>query len=267
MENSMFDSRNQKRLCGLAENTSAYVYKELSADELEDFENHLVTCSTCPEEISQFALIVGEIDRWKTTQFDAIQTPEIVYQPDQRSVVTVLTDEQTGLFDRIRAFFGSSSLLWQTGAACAAVILTLTFVWIYLPSGSPDTLAENPLVGDESILEESSPVESKDPAVSDLAGNFPEASKDAALEVSPKPPVNIPAKPVKTKRKITKRRTKVKNTRQKVRSPKKSAPPKEVEPAIQRLTEFAIGVENGEDDDDLRLAELFADADAEKDKK
>jgi hypothetical protein len=48
---------------------------------------------------------------------------------------------------------------------------------------------------------------------------------------------------------------------------KKAVTPKETEPAIQRLTEFAIGVDNAEDDDDLRLAELFSDADAKEDKK
>ncbi|NNE65773.1 MAG: hypothetical protein HKN33_04340 [Pyrinomonadaceae bacterium] len=252
--------RKQRSGCDYAENVVDYVYKELEGADLEAFESHLANCGSCPDEITTFVSITDSLGEWRKSVLATAPTLE-----NPAAVAAGATHVTLG--EQIRAFF-SSSFMWQSASAFAALLLVAFLAFMFFaPQAEDNNKAQikgteeprkkinTPRVEDEpEVAKSDSTEEPNSPGASD-AQNVPPVTPQLAKTKEPASGRRIrPAK--RTPKRTPKAKGPVK------RNTNKKAPksPDIAVPAVERLTEIASTDEM--EDESLRLTDLFgADSD------
>lgn len=109
--------------CPQSENLVAYLYGEASVAETKAFENHLISCSLCDDELKAFGFVRESVIEWREDVLNNIVAPafarEIVAKPaHKRSALTAISE------------FFTLSPLWLRGAtAFAAIALIALFAF------------------------------------------------------------------------------------------------------------------------------------------
>ena len=109
------EDRIEAFICERSDDLISFLYHELGEREVRDFERHLVTCSSCADELASFKDIRAGVVAWReqTLGLSPISTPERVafVQPGKPSALAA-----------IRQFFALSPV-WLKGAVAFASIL------------------------------------------------------------------------------------------------------------------------------------------------
>ena len=236
--------------CGFAENIVAYIYGEMSGTATSAFEDHLADCQTCIDEFAAVADARYSVYEWQRSAFAPLETPVIKIPPG------TLDDRRISWLDRLRAGFMTPL------AAAAAVVVTLGLgvaVYRYQPDTVVHDLAMDQPVNTDQSSVRPTPVENvsvPDLQISDTGSEIdgrgkadaPPAARFAADSTKPKHQMNK-ARPDQLPAKNPAPRS---SQRVPSQAEARSTPARKV-PQMNDLSE--------EEDNSLRLAELFDDVD------
>jgi len=222
-------AKDTNNLCKDGGDMLGYLFNEMAEAERDRFDLHLAECGQCVDEFAALSQAHYPVYEWKQIEFEPMATPLIV-----------LPSAKVSLFDKVRAAFAFRPGFAAAGVA-AAILLTAVagLAWFGLKGGSNDVaVAENP-------KPEPSPVRKVEQPVVFT----PKEDEVAAADSRPKveEPIVREVKPAKAKadRPVVKEAKIVTPARRNVPMP--------------RLAEF-----KDDEDDSLRLAEMFNDIDTEK---
>lgn len=267
--------KNPNHDCAHAAEIVSYLYEEIGEREKAGFETHLANCRNCADELADFSFARFAVKDWREAQFDHLETPafEIPFETKQ-SAETVLTNSES-LLERLRRIF-SLTPIWATSAASLAIIvgLVLTITNLFQPD----------LVADKNTVY---PVNN---SVSPSVKTLKEAQTAPSIE--PKTAVSVTQSPLQIKNNEPEKRvivsqnrapqnrrgsvemtagksSKIKETRETSENIASSGS-KNPSSSMRRNSAQAVRLAptlNGfdeEEDNTLRLAELFEEIDADK---
>ncbi len=226
----------QEADCGFAADVLSYLYGELPANETATVESHLRECVGCAAEAESFAALRSSIADWKH-EFDLMPTPPI--RVDERQSVAPAVPS-TSIFDAIRAFLAGFPTLAATSAAALLIAGFGAFYLLTLDRDNDvaETSQNRPKA---SPTTKSTPAAKSEPVDTTAAvTNVPAKTTEAPADVKPvktaeRQPRSTPDKTPRTNN----RKTNVN-------------PPKDDRAQAPTLID-----ENGDEDDTLRLADLF----------
>lgn len=138
---------NNHNSCAFAEQIVSYIYDEATAKERENFEAHLLDCLPCADEIAGFGLIRSSIGEWRKSVVFALDVPALNI-PQLRPVV--VEKEQVSLIDELRKLF-TFSPAWVGGFA--ALLICLGLVWLFFGNSKNEMIAEIPPIVEEKPVE------------------------------------------------------------------------------------------------------------------
>lgn len=239
------DTNNHSSDCGFGERLVSYLYDEAVGAEKAAIEMHLDKCAVCAEEFAAMSGVQFAVSDWKKREFDALPTPaiSIPYAPTGTPQRAVAPDATDTWLSALRNLF-TLSPAWSLTAASIAVFLMVGAIGLISLTKRGDEVAGGanvkvtPAPSASSAVSQPTPPSTpvkKDDSVTGPAkptpAATPDASKSGAVKVSPRPPVRTastdgPAKQVKRQSK----------------------------PDVR---EQESAVSDDEEDDGLRLAELF----------
>lgn len=256
----MNNNNHHNSNCSFAAEIVSYVYNEIGEKEKSAFESHLSNCETCPEELADFMDIRFSVNDWKQTEFAPLETPviEIPYEKEQvREIAAV----QSSWWSNLRQIF-TLSPAWMTAATTAAALFIcvgLIFT-VYKYSGNVDVAG----IEDKPQLKPSvSPTSeiSSNKTKEEIADSDVKSKSDDKITMSPKIENQMPTVTKVTERKIrpvtqnpVNRTTNNSVNNSNKPNVRKNSPTNDRQ--MPKLNNF-----EDEEDDSLRLAELFEDID------
>jgi hypothetical protein len=209
-----------------------YLYGELPGSDVGAFESHLLDCVECTDEFAALSSARYEVYDWKKIEFDPLATPAIRIPYDE--VVSV------SWIDRLRIAFANGFAIPAVGFAGLVIALGLAgvFVWSggdsgYVAKGNTNETVPGPVVA------------------TTVTAPAPEVAQDVKNESEPPTAVKGATSSNENRREL--RPVKIKNVP--VRAPKANPTSAQVQNA-PRLNDFS-----DDEDNSLRLAELFEDID------
>ena len=218
--------------CKYANEIVPYMYGELASSATAEFESHLLECQLCTDEFAELSAARYEVYDWKKLEFDPLATP--VFEIPFEDVAA------SSWIEKLRAAFSG----WAMPAAAfggIAIIVALVAVFaISRFEPGPATVAKRDT---NSPANENTNTRNTAPSTSVKTEPDP-AVKSAATGAERTPPRALPVKDTTPRRAV--------RTQQAVAPRVTNAP----SPNVPRLNDFAE-----EEDNSLRLAELFEDID------
>ncbi len=263
--------------CSFAEDLVSYLYGEINSAEKSKFENHLDKCSSCDEELAAFGYVRSSINDWRDEDFLVLETPEIaipVFEKQQTIDNSIISSNSRLWFGGLRNLF-SLSPAWATGTgafAALAVFIGLTLVFINSSKNSDLTESKNPVNSTESIAntekiaennqiisENKEEIENKKDQPEPI---FVEKNSPEKVEIPSKSENLSPEKAVVTvSEKITKTNRNTKNQKPSETSvaekDRNNSNNKSNNSAVKNVPKLSNLAEEDENDDSLRLADLF----------
>lgn len=120
----MLDNNHKSKDCDWGEALVEYLYGEAAEKESAAFEAHLESCAACTQEMEAFSGVHFAISDWKSKEFDTIQTPaiEIPYEKAERQT-EVSSVKESWLPAFIRDLFSLSPRGWTLATASFAVLV------------------------------------------------------------------------------------------------------------------------------------------------
>lgn len=227
---------NGKTNCPFEDEIVSYIYDEMFGAERLKFETHLAGCSICTDEFAAISDARFSMFEWQKEEFSNLPTPEIVI-PYERKRNFVEETEPIGLFAGLRGWI---SILKLPVAAAAGLTLVLGLIFIISRSNLP----EQPIAANVSSRPADLPaVPSIQPVIQ--ASDAPKATVAR--------PENRDIRPVK----VVVRRQGVNEKQIYARNQPNQKP----HPAVSTAPVLSTAYE-ADDDNSLRLADLFADIDS-----
>lgn len=115
-------NNNHNSSCAFAEQLVSYLYGEVNDSEKTAFAVHLKSCSSCADELMEFGLVRSSIVEWKNEEFANLDTP-LVKIPYPTTVST----EKQSWFGGLRQLL-TLSPTWATAFAAVVVCVGLAFL-------------------------------------------------------------------------------------------------------------------------------------------
>jgi hypothetical protein len=250
--------------CRFAAEIVSYLYDEIETPEKAVFETHLKDCRSCADELADFSFARFAVRDWRDQDFSHLKTPLFENPFDVKQTSKSGSVNSDSLFDNLRRIFSPRSV-WAAGAA-AALIIMIGLAFAATNLFQPDFTAKKNDVNSVSVSVSSNenraeqtvpkiPVESEtaksfDPVTPTIKQDAKEIRKNSAVKVSDRKSKNRSAS--KTVENIA--ASDVKN----FNKPTANDAPMVNRP-IPTLNSF-----DEEDDNTLRLAELFEGIDTGK---
>jgi len=226
----------EKAGCRSAEDVLSYLYGELPANEIGRIKSHLAACGDCASEADAFSALRGSFADWKR-EFALMPTPPIRIDERQTALPVAPT---TSVFDAIRAYLAGFPSL---AAASAAALLLVGFGAFYLLTlNQNDDLAETSQNRPKASPTTGSTPAAKSESVDTSANSSIPAGKNSEAPADVKPVKAAERQPKSVADKSP--RTNNRNTN--VSRPKND-----------RAQAPTLGEDSGDEDDTLRLADLF----------
>jgi len=226
---------NDNNLCSNGGDLLAYLYDEMPAADRETFELHLADCVSCIDEFAEISQGRYPVYEWKALEFDPMPTPRFVMPVEQATA---------GLIDKLRTAF-TANRGFAFGSAAATILVAIFAGYaVYIQNGSENVVA---------VAQPAEPVAS--PVQKVVA---PQPDPELKFPIRDEPAKSIAVKPKAT----TKTGEIVKVS---VRKPKPNEPARVSEskpspvPQRQILSIPVLSVAEDDEDDSLRLADLFED--------
>lgn len=140
----MMNNDHQNSDCAFGEALVAYLYDEASEHEKARFEAHLVHCGQCADELEAFSGVHFSIGDWKTRQFDGLDLPAIRI-PSEKPLAEPEVSLEQGWLSGLRNLLTLSSTWSMATAALAVMAIGVGIALIALNSrqGGKDVAAGN----------------------------------------------------------------------------------------------------------------------------
>jgi Putative zinc-finger len=269
------NDNHQNPNCSFAEEIVSYIYGEIGAGEKTAFENHLASCSNCSKEVAEFRNISFSIGAWRDTEFSQMKTPviEIPYETPQ----TIIEKESVSAswLPRLRQLFSLSPAWTTASAAMAALVLCVGLVFVVSKFSDDKVLVAVGNVNAAKTAVSPTPESINKPINENPADNSPKPSNNSEtdspndsirpeLTKEPKNSTQTAIVPVRT---ADPRKTKiVRQNAETVTSVRQNLPNKDKNNVKPVQTKKAPALNNFEEDEDesLRLADLFAELDTDR---
>lgn len=267
----MNNNNHHKQNCSFGEEVVSYLYGEISANAKTAFENHLADCSACTTEVAEFSNVSFSIGEWRDAEFSHLPTP-VIEIPYQTARANFKEPEITSgsWVSGLRQLFSLSPALTTASAAMAALVLCfgLVFVAIKFSDKTGVVVADNfdtakPAISptkENAISKDAADAPPKSPDVSNL--NSPTDSNKRTSASGSKNSDKSSVVPVKS---IERSKTFRPNT-QAVSPIRQTVPVKDKNNLKPVQAKKVPALDNFEEDEDdsLRLADLFAEIDTDR---
>lgn len=247
----MTNNNHKNSFCGFSEQLVSFLYGETGGSEKASFEAHLENCAVCAGELEAFSNVQISINDWKLKEFAPLATP-IFEIPFEKTVEGF--QSPTGSVSWMATFrdLFSISPAWSLATASLAVLAVCAGIFLFaLNSRQGNDIAE----GNKPVKSKTAPTASMTPPDSNSKSN---SNNEADNKIAPvkenKPDVAVSNE---TNQKNT-RIVKTSNPRQtpKTEGSTKNADVKRNDKTKNQPTP-KIMPDDDEEDDSLRLAELF----------
>jgi hypothetical protein len=253
--------------CDFSETLVSYLYGETSAAESEKFKSHLAHCAVCAEELSGFGAMRSSLAEWKQEEFAGVAAPVIELPARETHVVLAGEPASSWLpvsswLDAVRAFFTPKIALTAAGFAAVLICLGLAFAFM----SSQNTADKNLVAANNSQKEK---IETAGAVLPDQPPTQPNAAVNAAAidQATAQKKNNVKVIP-ETDEKATHQKapkpareyTNYQSKNNVAVANKHQLAPK---PNKQDVKSLSTDIYEDTEDDSLRLADLFAEADTE----
>ena len=242
----MINNNHKKSGCGFEEELVSYIYGETDAASKAKFEAHLAACSLCADELAAFSGVHFAIGDWKASEFSALASPviEIPYPPKAAAV------KESRLPAFLRDLFSSFSPRALSLATACVALLAFAFGAVLLLRNSPTVNH----VAEANKVNRTAPVPTveKTPETANVNSDGTPRIEQQKTDRSKPQPETVAQPETKNNRavKVAQRpapRTENANT------PKST----DAKRPIKNKTTPEQAIPDDEEDDTLRLAELF----------
>jgi hypothetical protein len=262
----MLSNDNHNSSCGFAEQIVSYLYDEASDGEKLEFETHLKNCPGCADELSAFGFVRSSISDWRLEEISALAMPalEIPMRHPVDARRNAAPAPASGSWTaNLKRLFSLSPKLAFGSLALVAGIVGAGLILVILNFSSKDDLTETGSQNTERILASNTNQTSRPEKIVPLK----EDRQDAAAPPKSEEADNKPAEKLNSERKQTLVKAAAKN---KSAAPKsyntvaassgtgKNKSVKTKTQEIPKLSDF-----DDDEDDSLRLADLFGEFDTE----
>lgn len=257
----MMNNNHKNSNCGFSEQLVSYLYGETGGAENAAFETHLQTCAGCAEELEAFSGVHFSINDWKIKEFANLATPsiEIPYEKAEKSVE--VSSVSGSWLSALRGLFSLSPRGWSLATASFAVLAVCVGIVLFaLNSRKGNDVAgsnkNNPVVlptvekTPEQANTNSNQNNQPDKVVKPI--NEPKSPPPEVAATAPEPKNNRVIKASNNPRPAQK----VENTNVQKNNEVKRNKNNEIAPKIV--------VEDDDEDNTLRLAELFDEIDTKE---
>jgi hypothetical protein len=213
-------------LCSHGGDSLAYLYDEMAVVEREKFEVHLADCTTCIDDFAELSQSRYPVFEWKHMEFDPLPTPRVVIPSEAASV---------SWFDKLRASFALRPAFAFGSLAAIAVVASLAALVL--------------IGGSTGIMEVAGVVPTPAPVMPSPENTV--QPSDRAMQ--PVPVVNEQAPGIRRDggTKVVKASTSAS------KPPAHSARPKATQQAKRNEPLPALNSTDENEDDSLRLADIF----------
>jgi hypothetical protein len=265
--------------CKFSDEMLAYLYGEIGEKEKSVFESHLSDCSICTDELADSAFARFSVQQWRDAEFAHLETPLINIPFETKAEVTTGSDISVSWLERLRRLVSLSPTCMTAGGAFATLAICIGLLFGFLNLSSSNEVAEN---NDKLTSATVSPIseiaekQTKD-VYAENTNTIPVSKKTSE---SPNRTVEITRSetlrenksrfesknsPIKIKESIRKEKP--------VKQFNAKATPDELQTASKTVIQSAVSPTgripalssfDEEEDNTLRLAELFNDIDSEK---
>ncbi|HEY0461896.1 MAG TPA: zf-HC2 domain-containing protein [Pyrinomonadaceae bacterium] len=261
----MLNNNHKNSGCDFGEALVSYLYGETDAREKAAFEAHLRLCQACAEELEAFSGVQFAINDWKLKDFAELQTP-VIEIPSKSAENPSKASTPTGswLPAFVRDLF---SLTPPRGWALATASLALLAVFAGIALFALNSKNGGEIAGTNKNSKPAVVVPTVEKTLensNDNANQSNSAVKDSKPQTEQKTPEVAVSKPESENKRVVKA---VNNQRQPSKSDDK-ATRKNNDARRSNKTDKDVApkvIPDDDEDDTLRLAELFEEIDTKKD--
>ncbi|MCD9187354.1 MAG: hypothetical protein LUM44_13040 [Pyrinomonadaceae bacterium] len=264
----MNNNNHQNSNCAFAADIVSYIYGEIGEKEKSAFESHLSNCETCPEELADFMDIRFSVNDWKQTEFTPLSTPVIEIPYEKEQVREIAADSGSWWSNLRQIFTLSPAWMTATTAVAALVICAGLFFAFYKYSSSVEVAEVGNKPQNKPTVSPTSEISSSENdekiAVSVENSNSSDKIAEPPKVVNPSPKiinesgyepsvVKVAERKLKTVTQNPVNRTTNNTVNNSNKQPIRKNSPAKNQP-LPKLNNF-----DEDEDDSLRLAELFED--------
>lgn len=251
--------------CGYGEQTLDYLYGEIERTEKIKYEAHLENCPNCADELAGFGFVRASITDWKTASFSNLKTPILdtgfIKSADGKSIADA-SNKTSGWFEGFRKVFSFNAGF--AAAALAVTVFCVGIVW-FAPnfSGSKNYDVAGNADNINSLKTAASPTIEVNPAVRKEAATSKETKSKAESENAE----FSKQLPKENKTAFTESAVKISSDASNstadnlIRRPKTSGENPKKSPPAQKKKVPNLNDSEDEEDETIRLADLFAELD------
>ncbi len=258
----MLNGNHKNSGCGFSEALISYLYNESAGTEKVEFEAHLKKCSRCADEFAAFSGVHFSINDWKSKEFAVLETPiiEIPYEKTEKSAEVVKVASATGSWlSGLRNFFSLSPRAWSLATAAIAVMVLAGIALFALNSRQNNDIASKDKNNVKPVI--SPTVENTPPSTKSNSNENNSSNKQTKPFVEPKSVTPEVAESNGTNT-TNNRVVKISNTKRPSQKPENVRQNNNVKTPNKNVNNPPKGVIEDEDEDNtLRLAEIFDEID------
>ncbi len=271
----MLDNNHNNSRCDFAAELVSYLYGEGDAQEKVEFETHLYTCSNCADELAGFSFIRSSVLHLRE-EFSTMETPSFVFPTQRRkesAAILPVENRTDSWLTELRKIF-SLSPAWAT-TVTAALVICIGLALIVLNFSQNDEKAKNnknnaqstdsPMIGEkiETIKEHASEKNTVDDLPSELTKTRNLNAENLPREQSLRQPKqsNFNGSVIKVSNvspgKTNGNKSFKNESGDTVRKNKEAINKNNIMPSLQAQKVPKLVETDDEEDDSLRLADLF----------
>ncbi len=137
----MLNNNHKNTDCGFSEGLVSYLYSESNDAEKAVFKKHLDNCSACSDELALFSGVQFSINDWKLKEFSGLETPliQIPYEKSQKQLI--VTSVQSSWLSGLRNLFDLSPAWSLATASVVALAVCIGIVLFAMNSRQPNEIA------------------------------------------------------------------------------------------------------------------------------
>ena len=255
----MMNNNHKNSGCGFAEELVSYLYGETDAAANAKFEAHLESCSDCADELEAFSGVHFSINDWKSTEFNVLETPAIEIPYATAPKTQAVSSVSSSWLSALRDLFSLSPRGWSLATASLAVLAVIGGIVLFgLNSRTASDLAE----ANNKVLPTAVATVEKTPEPANVTKNNNAPDRESKPLKEPNSPQSELAVETKSK---NNRAVKASNNQSKKPDNTNSTKNGDGKRSNKNEKEIATPViPDEEEDDTLRLAELFEEIDTKE---
>ncbi len=259
------NNNHNHKSCAFAEQIISYLYGEINAADKNKFETHLKSCLMCADELEEISAVRSSVHDWRIKEFSILETPTFHIPSNNRAEsfsTTSVSTETTSWYGNLRRMFSFNPA--RATAALGVLVVCIGIALFLIRLSDTGEVAQNRDKNNSVQTIVSPSVESKkEKEEKNIIGQPDEKSalfKDHNLSTETKSEKQIaPSKSIVKVSNNTVPRTDAINSARNSKDAndgiKKTSP-------VQKRRVPTLTDTDEDEDDSIRLADLFAEIDA-----